>query len=319
MSSRGPGDSTLRQYESAWKAFQFFLRNRPFSYISLPLVYEFLSYMFHVRRRAAPTVATYAAALADPLSLGFNITIRGRVLDLLKRGHFHQRPPVKRPRIFWSLSMVLTLLRGPSFTNSTPRQNLRKALFLVAMASGLRASQLHALIRHPSWLVFSRDGRRVSLAPSPKFLAKNEREGHSLAPIVLQAWMEGCHHHPLCPVESLRRYVESTSGPQHTRLFIWPDTHKPLSRIHISKVLCGVIEEADPGHAPKGHEVRAMSATMAFLRHFSLDQIREHGQWASDRSFVAHYLDHTLKEVPCTSMAGPPSPLGPSSSPYGSE
>ncbi|MPC62983.1 hypothetical protein E2C01_057075 [Portunus trituberculatus] len=100
---------------------------------------------------------------------------------------------------------------------------------------------------------------------------------------------------------------------QHTSLFIWPDTHKPLSRIHISKVLCGVIEEADPDHAPKGHEVRAMSATMAFLRHFSLDQIREHGQWALDRSFVAHYLDHTLEEVPCTSMAGPPSPPGPSS------
>ncbi|MPC80331.1 hypothetical protein E2C01_074909 [Portunus trituberculatus] len=210
--------------------------------------------MFHVRRRAVPTVATYVAALADPLSLEFNITIRGRVLDLLKKGHFHQRPPVKRPRIFWSLS-----------------KSLRKALFLVAMVSGLRGSQLHALIRHPSWLVFSRDGRRVSLAPFPKFLAKNEREGHSLAPIVLQAWMEGLHHHPFCPVESLRRYVGSTSDPQHTRLFIWPDTHKPLSRIHISKVLCGVTEEADPGHAPKGHEVRAMSATMAFLRHFSLD------------------------------------------------
>ncbi|XP_045133532.1 transcription termination factor 2-like isoform X2 [Portunus trituberculatus] len=145
-----------------------------------------------------------------------------------------------------SLLVKVLLLRR------TKDQSLRKALFLVAMASGLRASQLHALIRHPSWLVFSRDGQRVSLAPSPKFLAKNEREGHSLAPMVLQAWMEGLHHHPLCPVESLQQYVGSTSGSQHARLFIWPDIHKPLSRIHISKVLCGVIEEADPGHAPKG-------------------------------------------------------------------
>ncbi|MPC94512.1 hypothetical protein E2C01_089685 [Portunus trituberculatus] len=101
------------------------------------------------KRRAAPNVTIYAAALVDPLSLGFNITIRGRVLNLMKKGYFHQRPPVKRPRIFWSLSKVLTLLRGPPFTNPTPQQNLRKALFLVAMASGLRASQLHALIRDP--------------------------------------------------------------------------------------------------------------------------------------------------------------------------
>ena len=270
--------------------------------------------MFHSRRRAAPTISRYAAALADPLRFGFGIEIRNRVLDLMRRGFFIQRPSTRRPRVFWSLRKVLGYLRGPDFSLApAPRQLLRKALFLVAMASGLRASQLHALIRHPSWLVFSTDGRQMSLAPSPKFIAKNEREGHSLAPIVIQAWMERDTHHPLCPVEVLRQYVRATSNRTPTRLFVWPDTLKPLSRLHISKILCGVIETADPGKAPKGHDVRAMSATMAFLRHYSVDRVRQDGQWASDRSFVTHYLDHSLEAVPCVTIAGPPPPATPSS------
>ena len=144
--------------------------------------------MFHTRRRAAPTVSTYAAALADPLWLGFHLDIRGRLWDLMKRGFFLQRPPPRQRFIFWSLSKVLTFLRSPEFTESPDVHHLlQRALFLVAMASGLRASQLHALTRHPSWLVFATDGGRVSLAPSPRFLAKNEREGLVLTPIVIRA------------------------------------------------------------------------------------------------------------------------------------
>ena len=137
----------------------------------------------------------------------------------------------------------------------------------------------------------------MSLAPSPKFIAKNEREGHSLTPIVIQAWMEQNTHHPLCLVEGLRKYVRATSNRAPTRLFVWPDT----------------LKQADPGKAPKGHDVRSVSATMAFLRHYSVDRVRQDGQWASDRSFVTHYLDHSLEEVPCVTIAGPPPPEPPSS------
>ena len=201
------------------------------------------------------------------------------------------------------------MLRGSDFTTGPDLHHLlQKALFLTAMASGMRASQLHALTRHPAWLVFSEDGRRVSLAPSPKFLAKNEREGHILSPIVIQAWMDRDHHHLLCPVEALRRYVEASQQRTHHRLFLWPTSGKPLSRIQISKMLCSTIEAADPGKAPKGKDIRAMSSTLAFLRHYSVDQSLREGQWASDRSFVHHYLDQSLQAVPCSTMAGPPPP-----------
>ena len=190
----------------------------------------------------------------------------------------------------------------------TALDQLRKTLFLVALASGLRSSQLQALLRHPSWLVFSADGLQVSLAPSPKFLAKNERLGHSLAPTTIRAWMVAGAHHPLCPVGALREYVRATSRRAPSRLFVWPGALTTLSRLHISRVLCGVINEADPDKAPRGHDVRALSASLSFLRHYSEDKVVREGQWSSDRSYVDHYLDLYDSDVRCASMAGPPSP-----------
>ena len=57
-----------------------------------------------------------------------------------------------------------------------------KALFLLAVASGLRSSQLHALTCQPGLTVFSAGFSSVSLAPSPGLLAKIEREGLVLDP-----------------------------------------------------------------------------------------------------------------------------------------
>ena len=35
-------------------------------------------------------------------------------------------------------------------------------------------------------------------------------------------------------------------------MFVWPDSHKPLSRLYVSWVLCGIIEATDPDKAPEG-------------------------------------------------------------------
>ena len=63
----------------------------------------------------------------------------------------------------------------------------------------------------PIMACFTPDGHRVTLAPSPKFLAKNEREGHNLSPLPLSVWVCEGSHHPLCPVEAVRRYMAATT------------------------------------------------------------------------------------------------------------
>ena len=174
---------------------------------------------------------------------------------------------------------MLRYLKGQRFQiNPTSLAILQRALFLVATASGLRASQLHGLVRHPSWLVFTPDGRCAILAPSLKLLAKNESQGHNLLPLILSAWVCEGSHYALCPVEAVRRYLAVTEDRTPKHLFVWPNTLKPLSCLQVSRVLCGVIEAADPDKAPKGHDLRAMSVTLAYLCHYSLDRIQQ--EWA---------------------------------------
>ena len=91
-----------------------------------------------------------------------------------------------------------------------------KTIFLLALASGKRRSEIHAWlhknIRHQT------DWSKVSLYPSPSFLAKNHLAGegpgsvalvviHDLAPTLDQTLKED---RSLCPVRALRYHLDRT-------------------------------------------------------------------------------------------------------------
>ena len=71
----GSRASTLRQYQSTWKAFQRLLPDRHFTTMSSSVVLEFVSHMFHVRGRAARTVSSFVSTLADPLRFSSGLTM----------------------------------------------------------------------------------------------------------------------------------------------------------------------------------------------------------------------------------------------------
>ncbi|KAK3889778.1 hypothetical protein Pcinc_006339 [Petrolisthes cinctipes] len=171
------------------------------------------------------TLATASIQALRPSLLSMMLealsTLNTRWLDWLHRSFFLQRPPCCQPRQFWSLSKVLDSLAPPPFPVLQSKDQLfRKALFLTAFASGMRASQLHALTRHTAWTVFATNDALVSLAPVPLFLAKNEREDHSLLPFTIPAWFEEGVHHPLCPVAALRSYLHFTEAAPRENLFV---------------------------------------------------------------------------------------------------
>ena len=215
-----------------------------------------------------------------------------RATTLLKRGLFHQHPPLRRECVPWSLQKVLDLLQSRPFTQpSTSLHSLKKSLFLTALASGLRASQLRALTRFPQWTSFADDLSSVSLAPSPHFLAKNEREDHRLQPVVVPAWLVQGRHHSLCPVAALKAYLDASSElPPHFLFSLEGGRH--LSARRISTRLKQLIEEAEPGSFPRAHDIRGAASSLAFLRTHSVSRVTERGQWSSSRSFVTRYLSH---------------------------
>ena len=198
---------------------------------------------------------------------------------------------------------MLDFLQGPEFTvNVSPLSSLRKALFLVALASGLCVSQLRALTRYLQWTTFAMDRSAVSLASSPRFLAKNEREDHLLQPVVIPAWMDGRFHHSLCPVQALESYLSSSPSQELRHLFRFPDSARPLSVRQIAATLKDVIDLADPGHLPRAHDIRGVAASLAFLRTHSLNQVRQGGQWSTASAFVSRYLHPSVVDAPCVAL-----------------
>lgn len=89
----------------------------------------------------------------------------------------------------------------------------------------------------------------VSLAPSPAFLTKNEREDFRLQPVVVPAWKLRQGHHGLCPVFALCHYLDETPGASERSLLVWPYSLRPCSVAHIASILATVIRKADPGSA----------------------------------------------------------------------
>ena len=117
---------------------------------SSSFVLDFLSFLFHQKGLSPASISVHWAALSDPLKFGINIAVNNHCLELLRRGFFLRCPPIYQQATSWSLQAVLN-----SFPVTAPSVDraFKKALFLLAIASGLTSSQLHALTRQPGLTV----------------------------------------------------------------------------------------------------------------------------------------------------------------------
>lgn len=300
--------STRRQYESGWKKFQAFVRRNRISEITPETLANFATSTFHSSPTVSPATVTNAmVAIRDPVAYGFGVEINRRTWDLLRSSFFNQRPPAPPSPPSWSLEKVLTLLQSPRFSvNPSSSDLLLKALFLTAMATGHRVSQLAALLRTSQFMRFGHDDMSVTLAPKPFFLAKNERAGHRMSPVTVPAWRTLGEPHPLCPVAALKAYVSASRTYSGPNLWVDPRSLRCLKTSDLAAKLVQLISLADPQSRPKAHQIRKYASSLAFFRSFDVDQVRRAGQWSSSASFVTRYLQTHLTNVPCVAMGSPP-------------
>ena len=119
-----------------------------------------------------------------------NISKDDNLTRLLESFH-RDRPKGRRGIPSWNLSLVLhqpTKAPFEPLTEASLKHVTFKTVFLLALGSGKRRSEIHAWqhknIRHQA------DWSKVSLFPSPSFLSKNQlaKEGpESVAPVVISA------------------------------------------------------------------------------------------------------------------------------------
>jgi hypothetical protein len=222
----------------------------------------------------------------------------------------------------WDLGIVMSALKQAPFEplGSAPLKELTyKTVFLLAMASGGRRSELQALMFDDTYCKFAPFGAQVKLSFNPSFIRKNQRASETNAPLIIPAIPTGKEQfgHPNCPVRALKLYHRRTKDPSirkgrlHMFIPLKDVTHgNEISSSTISRWICSTIISAHHsllGHEPPGikaHEVRAVATSLRLFSKTPLNQIIDAGRWHSGGSFSKFYLRDLMSQENSIRSAG---------------
>ena len=304
--------STLAVYEGKWKVFSDWcgsLDIDPFL-ATIPQLADFLVYLFQERRLAPSTVEGYRTSLAGALRHRLEVG-RDKDLTALIQSFYQERPRVRRIIPSWDLSLVLLALTKPPFEpmrTAELKWCTLKTLFLTLLASGSRRGEIHAV----SMAKFRHDEqwRWVTLEPHQGFVAKTQmrKSGASvLAPIRIPALSstlapELQEDRALCPVRALKIYLSRTQtmrvGKELLFISFLPSHRGDICKNTISgwvrNLLCKCYEEPHEGSISmsntRTHELRALSASLAFRGNIDMEDIMVSCSWRSHSTFSSFYL-----------------------------
>ena len=298
--------SSLRLYQSHWRAFSTWCTERDLDpcEATVQQIADFLVFLHEVKKFAPSTIANYRSSIASTLGTrdGVPLSFHPCLSQLLKA--FATSRPPSRPRVpEWDLSRVLRALRSADF--EPPRWETRqdrmrctwKTVFLLALATTSRRSELQALSRSPRDLVFADAG--MSMRVVPGFLAKTAIPGMDPSPIFVPSLtpFSGRDNEDrlLCPVRMVQKYLAFTGGliPKERLFRKVRGEGNPSSQTIASwiKACVRFTHQHRPDVPVSAHQVRRMSASWAFHGgSHSVDEILEAGTWATHSTFTSFYL-----------------------------
>ena len=320
-------DSSSNVYNSHWKAFALWANNKgihqnDLSFITLA---EYLVYLFSQNKKVN-TILVHKASISSFLKLLNPPTaIQESTLHNVIRWMTILRPREQEVLPRWHLSVVLKGLMKPPFAiNGTDRHiSLEllsyKTAFLVALASGARGSELVVLSRASHYLEFTTlasGAKHVSIRMVPKFIPKNQQPEIIPEPIKFPGMAHLFPNEPerlLCPVQDLGLYIvksaERAQNDPLEKLFVHFTPATQLFTTHFRRWVAETIrlayENSSQSDLPKikAHDVRGISASIAFYRNTPLKELCGLIGWKSSNVFVRHYLrdtaaDTELQDIP---------------------
>ena len=308
MVARGRRSSTRRIYTSRLRPYLQWCEDKATdpSYTSVNQVAEFLLHMFDTGLQTS-TVKGYLAAINSIHSGTINgESLSGnREIKLLFEGMNNSRPAPRRKWPSWNIQIVLKYLRGPQFEpphKATLRNMSIKALFLLAVASGRRCSELHALTVGGG-IVFSNAGATLYFAPG--FLAKNELSSFSASPIFIPYLNKGKGRAQRlnCPVRALLWYVHRTRLIRGSEISLFISSkrpHKRVAKTTLANWLVDVIiksKAVKDDQLPRAHSVRALSSSCAAAKGISVADIVQTVSWRTSTTFVTTYLSKDVTRI----------------------
>ena len=300
FASKGRRDSTYSIYNSRLRPYIGWCRERGLdpARTSVPNVADFLVSV-HEAGLKAVTIGGYLSAIKI-LHVGCpdgKLLKDDYSLILLIEGFHNSDPPQRKVCPAWDLEVVLEALNKAPYEpalSATLRHFTIKTIFLLALSSARRVSELHA-ISVDSMIWPTQGGVIASFKPG--FLAKNETSKFSASPISLASIPMGSPSHLSCPVRALKWYLKKTELVRSSQDQLFLCTKAPYSPAK-KNTLAGWVVEAiqkslaikDPSAKPRAHSVRSVSSTIAFSRGVSLEDIMETVCWKSKSTFITKYM-----------------------------
>ena len=297
---------TKKIYKSRWEAWCRYCKKKKISPTS-PRQMQLAVYLASLKHLSASAVKGHRAAISTTLKqLGQRSFSESPLLKDVMKGASNRE--ARSPKYFpaWDIFPVLASLRRSPFEpiESCDLSSLSyKTAFLIALASGRRCSEVHAL-RYSS---FAKEPEgSISLRFVPEFLAKNQPAGLPSPPIFIKPLTpllcSDDEDRTLCPVRALLVYIKRTKHlrtPAKRRLFVSfrEGITKDITSATISRWIKNLIKSAfsqSTGSAEprncKSHEVRAWAASLAWANNSSLKAIMEAAYWFNETTFLNFYL-----------------------------
>ena len=227
-----------------------------------------------------------------------------RISELIK--HFERtRPAIRSVVPKWNLSCVLWSLNKAPYEPMASASLLLssiKTVFLLALASAKRRSELHALSMDEGCIRFTKDS--VILHLEPGFLPKTQVPSKLPDPIVIPSLSQVCgpldEDRLLCPVRALKFYLAKSKDLRlsRKRLFIpskgqgdvSPATISRWIRLAITRAYGSLTKRDLTFMNIKAHEVRAVSTSWAYHNRIPSEDILQAASWKNHSTFSNFYL-----------------------------
>jgi integrase len=263
----------------------------------------------HVKGLSISTIEGYRTAINKVLLVTQEVDIGKDVnLSNLISNFNRSRPREVNSLPNWDLALVLKALSEKPFEpiKKIPLKMLTlKTVFLIALATGKRRSELHALTRDS--LRWNDDESVCTIDTDPAFLAKTQvlkdrAPDSNLVTLRSLPKQKAGSELFLCPVRALKVYIARTESLREGKRLLFVSVKEGFKGDIQANTVSGWIKQTINTayenasehnltfHRVKAHDVRAFAASWALVKHASLEKILKACSWKSSSTFTRFYL-----------------------------
>ena len=304
--------STRRLYSVRWEIFSSWCAERQISPTSASVgnVADFFVYLHSVKKCKVATIIGYRSAISSKHKGwgGRSVSTNGDLSKLIK-GIFNSNPILKPLLPNWDLPSVLWRLCDPPFEpllSCDVKILTWKTVFLIALATASRVSELHALSVKDGNLRYERHG--IRLLPNLQFLSKTQRLNNPWIPIFIPSFHNFATEARdllLCPYRALKMYIKRTESQRKEidsdSLFITyqkgvcrPGSKNSVARWIVSLIKWVYQDTSKHLSTVHAHDTRKLATSWALFNGASITEIIRAAHWASESTFISFYM----KDVP---------------------